>query len=182
VASGSWRIVAARDASVSPWAPTRSSRPLHPDPRSDEARDLSPARGTFGRARRVRKRADFQRIQASAKRVTTRHFVLLVAARDNRAPSRGARLGLVASRRTGGAVSRNRVKRLCRECFRRLQHLLPDEVDLVVIARTGADSLKLQEVLAEWEAVVAALQRHAREALARRGREPHVSGRTPGGV
>jgi ribonuclease P protein component len=132
----------------------------------------------------VRKRADFQRIQAAAKRVTTRHFVLLVAAREDRAPapSPRARLGLVASRRIGGAVSRNRVKRLCRECFRRVEHLLPDEIDLVVIARTGADSLKLQEVLAEWEGVVAALQRHAREALARNGREPHVSGRTPGGV
>jgi ribonuclease P protein component len=102
----------------------------------------------------------------------TRHFVLLVATSDG---ARKARLGLVASRRIGGAVARNRVKRLCRECFRWLADLLPDEIDLVVIAREGSDSMKLQEVRAEWEGAAPALRRQATEALARRAEETHVS-------
>ena len=113
------------------------------------------------------------RVQTLGKRVLTRHFVLLVATSDG--ASRKARLGLVASRRIGGAVARNRVKRLCRECFRSFADLLPDEIDLVVIARDGSDSMKLHEVRAEWEGAAPALRRQATEALARRGQETHVS-------
>jgi ribonuclease P protein component len=118
-------------------------------------------------------------------RITTKHFVLLVAAREpaggpmtpsSRPQSeRYARLGLIVSRRIGGAVARNRVKRLCRECFRLFPELLPGEVDLVVVARHGADSMKLQEVRAEWERVVGPLRRGAALALARRPEQPHVS-------
>jgi ribonuclease P protein component len=45
------------------------------------------------------------------------------------------RLGLAASRRVGGAVARNRAKRLLRECFRRLKRLEPPALDLVLMAK-----------------------------------------------
>jgi ribonuclease P protein component len=114
-------------------------------------------------------------VQAVGRRVKTRHFVLLVARTDPYEDGAKARLGLVASRRMGGAVERNRVKRVCRECFRRWPELLPAGVDLVVIPREGSDSLKLQEVRAEWEKVRGNLQRLAAEALAQSGSTPHVS-------
>ena len=48
------------------------------------------------------------------------------------------RLGLsTAARMVGGAVRRNRIKRLVRESFRQHQHELPN-VDIVVNARAGA--------------------------------------------
>jgi ribonuclease P protein component len=147
------------------------TRAIHaPDaPRPPEE---SAAPSAFGRARRVRKQAEFQRIQASGKRVTTKHFILLVAAQ----PVPGvARLGLVVSRRVGGAVVRNRIKRLCRECFRLSRALLPDGVDLVVIPKRGAESMKLHEVQAEWGGAVSSLGRRATEALAEKRNQPHVS-------
>jgi len=49
------------------------------------------------------------------------------------------RLGVSVSRRVGGAVVRNRWKRVLREVFRRGRSDLPPGLDLVVIARRGAE-------------------------------------------
>ena len=45
------------------------------------------------------------------------------------------RLGIAATRKLGGAVQRNRAKRLVREIFRRHQH--PPGLDIVVVPRTA---------------------------------------------
>jgi ribonuclease P protein component len=112
-----------------------------------------------GHERRLRKHREFVYAQRSGRRVGTPHFTLLVAAQPP--PPRPARLGIVVARRVGGAVLRNRVKRLCRECFRTLPQLLPHGVDLVVIAREGAPALGIAEVRAEWRAVGTLLARRA---------------------
>ena len=113
--------------------------------------------------RRLRKHAEFVRAQRSGRRIGTPHFTLLVAAQPP--PPRPARMGLVVSRAIGNAVRRNRVKRVCRECFR-LSTWLPEGVDLVVIARAGAPELGLEEVRAEWRAVERLLKARAADALA----------------
>jgi ribonuclease P protein component len=104
----------------------------------------------FGRDRRLRRRADFLRVQGIGLRASTPHFVLLVARRQDRVdlPSR---LGIVVTKKVGNAVARARVKRVCRECFRLWPGFVPYGIELVVIARDGADELGLAEVHAEWE-------------------------------
>lgn len=133
---------------------------------------------SFGRNRRVRKRAEFARVQERGRRVTTPHFVLLVAARPS-SESGPARLGFIVTRKVGGAVARNRIKRVCRECFRTWPGLLPGGVDLVVIARQGAQNLGLAELRQEWDGVSRLLRRRAEEALANHRDLPHVSGGRP---
>ncbi|WP_437871407.1 ribonuclease P protein component [Sorangium sp. So ce363] len=141
----------------------------------------SASSSSFPRERRIRRRAEFVRIQNGGHRVSTRHLLFLVAAPTEGAahggvprgtksaaapvPSRAPRLGLVASRKVGGAVARNRAKRLLREAFRRFPELFPERVDIVVILRTGAGSLGLDDVLAELRGVVPVLRRRAKEAL-----------------
>jgi ribonuclease P protein component len=128
----------------------------------------------FGRGRRLRKHAEFVRAKGLGRRVGTAHFTLLVAPQPGQVTA--PRLGIVAARSIGGAVQRNRVKRLCRECFRAWPGLLPPGVDLIVIARPGAHALALAEVRSEWLAVMRLLQKRAQEALARARPTHHPGG------
>jgi ribonuclease P protein component len=95
----------------------------------------------FTKAARLRHRQDFLRAQAQGKRLHTRHFGVTLAPMAEGHP----RLGLVATRRMGRAVQRNRVKRLLREFFRRHQIGLPT-FDLVIMAKKGAQALAYRQV------------------------------------
>lgn len=101
----------------------------------------------FPPERRVRKRSEYLRIQAAGRRVTTPSYVILVMARQDDGP---ARLGIVATRRFGGATLRNRAKRLVREAFRQNPELFPPGADLVIIVRGRAHEIGLVEAVAEF--------------------------------
>lgn len=127
----------------------------------------------FPKARRLRKRADFLRVQGQApiagsprggspRRVTSPHFTFLLAPQPETVSSAAPpRLGLVVSKRVGNAVARARVKRMCRECFRRWPDLLPEGVDLVVVARGGSPTLGYDDVRREWDGVARLLRTRA---------------------
>ena len=98
---------------------------------------------SFGKARRLRCRAEFQRVFDSGRRAHGR-FVTIVAAPGLTGRSR---LGIVASKKLGDAVRRNRAKRLIREIFRRSALSDGQGLDIVVIPRrelldAGYDSLE----------------------------------------
>lgn len=60
----------------------------------------------------------------------------------------GPRLGLSVSRKVGGAVDRNLVKRLLREAFQSERNALPADLDVVVVARPDARELAERDGLA----------------------------------
>lgn len=88
----------------------------------------------FTRAHRIRSGRDFARAYERKQRAGD--DVLLVFGCENGLSH--PRLGLSVSRKVGGAVVRNRWKRLIREAFRLSQHRLPCGVDLVVLPRPEA--------------------------------------------
>jgi ribonuclease P protein component len=77
----------------------------------------------------VRRRADFETIYQSGLKVSGRLMTLFV----RRNQGEHARLGVAATRKIGGAVIRNRAKRLTRELFR--HHKPTTALDIVVIPR-----------------------------------------------
>lgn len=94
----------------------------------------------------------------------------IVAAALPPLPPLPARLGIAATKKIGNAVARNRIKRLCRECFRLWPDFLPNGIDLVVIARDGADTLTLAQVRDEWARARSTLLRRCERLL--RGESP----------
>lgn len=85
----------------------------------------------FTKTQRVRRRGEFQHIFDIGYRISTRYFTLLLAPGTTSTP----RLGIVASKKLGDAVRRNRAKRLIRELFRQIDGSRGAAVDVVVIPR-----------------------------------------------
>ncbi len=99
----------------------------------------------FPKSLRVRRRNEYLRLQSRGRRCGAGRFVVLCVPRRDQ-PSR---IGITASRKTGNAVVRNRVKRLVREFFRRHhQHISPPQ-DILVIARPSAADATWADVCGE---------------------------------
>jgi ribonuclease P protein component len=107
-----------------------------------------PAAAGLPRTERLRKRAVFQKVQGRGKKLQTDHFIVFTLPNDSVKP---ARLGVTVSRKVGGAVVRNRVKRLVREAFRRQKTLFPRGLDVVLIAKKQAAEAEYEQVYREIE-------------------------------
>jgi ribonuclease P protein component len=103
---------------------------------------------------RLSRSAEFDRVFRHGRSHAGRDLVLYVFPR---AEDGVPRLGLSVSRKVGGAVERNRIKRLLREAFAREAHRLPVGSDAVVIARSGSRELAERDGLSGMLEELAAL-------------------------
>lgn len=115
--------------------------------------DASPPDRQFPRSRRIRQGRDFRRVRNQGQR-----FVKGCLIANWAAPAGDTRLGVITSRKLGGAVVRSRARRLMREAFRLHRHELTQPVDLVLVARSSIVGRKLKDVEKDYLAVL----RHAR--------------------
>lgn len=86
---------------------------------------------------RLRANSDFQKVRSLGRRIPCGPFIMNLQMDDG--STLPPRLGVIASRRVGPAVKRNRGKRLLREIFRRHGVDLPTGTNLVVVLRSGFD-------------------------------------------
>ena len=102
--------------------------------------------------RRLSRSAEFERVYRQGRSKGNRYLVLYAFPRGEEVATAeddaGPRLGLSVSRRVGGAVERNRIKRVLREAFWAEAERLPDTSDYVVVARPDARELAEREGMA----------------------------------
>lgn len=97
----------------------------------------------FGRERRLKKNWEFQKVRNEGERVARGTLIGNWRVLE---PGAVSRLGVVTSAKIGGAVQRNRARRLLREVFRLHQHELKHPVELVLVARNSIVGKSFQEV------------------------------------
>lgn len=120
--------------------------------KQDEQAGRIRGRERFGRAQRVRSPRDFQRVRRQGRSVSGQLMTLGYALREQRdAPTRA---GFSASKRVGGAVVRNRLKRRLREALRRLLPALASGWDLVLTARVAAAEASYEALAGEVHALL----------------------------
>lgn len=94
----------------------------------------------MAKRRRLSRSGEFDRVYRDGSSHATRYLVLYSFPRGER-ESADVRLGVSVSRKVGGAVDRNKAKRVLREAFWELAERLPEGHDFVVVARPEIGSL-----------------------------------------
>lgn len=104
------------------------------------------------RRHRLRKSRDFSRVYDKGRSAAGRLLVLYAL------PSAGSvRVGVAAGKRLGGAVVRNRAKRIIRAAAHWVLPSVVEGHDLIIIARAGAVKAKTQDVQRELSRLLARL-------------------------
>jgi ribonuclease P protein component len=104
----------------------------------------------FKKGERLVRRSDFERLSKDGHRIDSDYFVILY----RRNGLGRMRLGVTVSKRVGGAVIRNRLKRLVREHYRQHKGLFSDSYDVNVIAKRGSSDLPPRRIREALDAIV----------------------------
>lgn len=108
---------------------------------------------TLPATRRLRTQRQFRAVYGRGRRAAGK-WLLVVALRQRHGSTTGPRLGVSVSKDHGGAVRRNKLKRLLREAFRTTTAQLPPDVDLVLIPQRRDERVPLAELQRELVALV----------------------------
>jgi ribonuclease P protein component len=110
-------------------------------------------RATLPAKRRLKTQRHFKAVYGRGRRASGA-WLTVVALRHRGDDATNVRLGVSVSKDHGGAVRRNKLKRLLREAFRLERAGLPPGLDLVLIPKQRPDRFPLAELRVELRALV----------------------------
>jgi ribonuclease P protein component len=126
-------LPATRPSAARPRLPAAGARAANASRPFDVVNAASPSL-RFGRDSRLAQSRDFARVRQKGERLALGCLI----ANWNKLPAGAApKLGVVTSKKIGGAVVRSRARRLLRETFRRHQYDFAQPVELVLVARNS---------------------------------------------
>ena len=93
---------------------------------------------SFKKTERLAKRPEFKKVMDEGKKNRVDRLCIIFSIPNELGRKR---LGIIASKKIGNAVARNRAKRRIREVFRQIRHRIEPALDIVVIS--GKDMVTL---------------------------------------
>ena len=100
----------------------------------------------FPHSHRIVRTTDYKDIYAAGKKIHSENFVLFFRENESGHP----RLGITVSRKIGCASVRNRTKRLFREAFRKSLRDIPENLDLIINAKSGCVGIRYRDLCSEF--------------------------------
>ena len=104
---------------------------------------------------RIVRSSDYRTLYKKGRKIHSHRFTLFIRNND----IGHSRMGLSVSRKVGGAVIRNRIKRLFREIFRKSSSEIPNQLDIVVNVKVGCVGVGYTELRTEF---LDAMQKYCR--------------------
>jgi len=89
----------------------------------------------------LKKNDDFRTVYKEGRSKAERFLIIYVMKNG----SENNRLGISVSKKVGNSVVRHHVKRLVKECYRLRENMFINGIDIVFLARKGADKLDFYE-------------------------------------
>lgn len=102
---------------------------------------------------RITKKKDFIFLYKKGNRYRGRYFNLIYLSND----LNFSRMAVVVSKKVGGAVERNRIKRRLRTLFRRNKHMLLNPLDIILIVKKDIEDASWQSLEDEYLRSVSAI-------------------------
>ena len=94
---------------------------------------------SFKKNERLAKRPEFKKVMDEGRKKRVERLCIIFSIPNGLGNKK--RLGIIASKKIGNAVARNKVKRRIREVFRQIKHRMEPALDIVIIS--GKDMVTL---------------------------------------